>query len=474
MSDGITRWFASAILLVALFSGTARAEGWAVHEWGTFTVLQDELGRELTGVNIDDEPVPRFVHNLSRFLLNPAFLSNKHWRYRQKGAPSTHPLVTMRLETPVIYFHPPRDAKLPASIDVSVQFNGGWLTEFYPFAEVDAPGLQSGRFEFGELKPSTKSTLTWSGLKVGTERDGPQTDWSVWLTPRQVKCAWVTNRANESERYLFYRGVANLRAPLRVTTDRDEQLLRVYGNFSHWLSKDAQVLVPDAWLVHVQEDGRTAYRRLGALRATTNDDALLAATPSVFQARDYASDNLAKLKAMMHEALIAEGLHADEATAMLNTWQRAYFTSPGLRVFYVVPDAWTDAVLPLKVSIDADVQRAMIGRIELITPEHREHLRKIAEGPKPDPRWVDRIPRGPNADKFFAGRADFGDLGVEIPADYQHYLALGRFRNALVVAAEREQKKPTSLTAFIDAYGLHPYRWPSKKNEGDGSRAQAK
>ena len=135
MSDGITRWFASAILLVALFSGTARAEGWAVHEWGTFTVLQDELGRELTGVNIDDEPVPRFVHNPSRFLLNPAFLSNKHWRYRQKGAPSTHPLVTMRLETPVIYFHPPRDAKLPASIDVSVQFNGGWLTEFYPFAE---------------------------------------------------------------------------------------------------------------------------------------------------------------------------------------------------------------------------------------------------------------------------------------------------------------------------------------------------
>src|SRR5688500_17461216 len=35
------------------------------HEWGTFTVLQDEEGQPLGGINTDDEPVPDFVHNTS-------------------------------------------------------------------------------------------------------------------------------------------------------------------------------------------------------------------------------------------------------------------------------------------------------------------------------------------------------------------------------------------------------------------------
>ena len=35
-------------------------------------------------------------------------LSNPHWRYKMKGAPRHHPEVTMRLETPVIYFYPPK------------------------------------------------------------------------------------------------------------------------------------------------------------------------------------------------------------------------------------------------------------------------------------------------------------------------------------------------------------------------------
>ena len=31
-----------------------------VHEWGTFTALQNERGEQLGGINIDDEPVPKF------------------------------------------------------------------------------------------------------------------------------------------------------------------------------------------------------------------------------------------------------------------------------------------------------------------------------------------------------------------------------------------------------------------------------
>lgn len=53
-----------------------------VHEWGTFTSLQDERGRELAGINTDDEPVPQFVHNLNPFLLSQPVLSSLHWQYR--------------------------------------------------------------------------------------------------------------------------------------------------------------------------------------------------------------------------------------------------------------------------------------------------------------------------------------------------------------------------------------------------------
>ena len=35
----------------------AAPSGIVVHEWGTFTSLQDELGRAIGGINTDDEPV---------------------------------------------------------------------------------------------------------------------------------------------------------------------------------------------------------------------------------------------------------------------------------------------------------------------------------------------------------------------------------------------------------------------------------
>jgi hypothetical protein len=163
----------------------------------------------------------------------------------------------------------------------------------------------------------------------------------------------------------------------------------------------------------------------------------------------------------MHAALVADGLFADEATAMLETWRRAYFHSPGLRVFYVVPRAWTDHTLPLELSAPAQIERVMVGRIELISPEQREGLAKLASGPKTNANWLQQVYVSPNANRFFEGRADFGDLGVKIPPDYQTYLDLGRFRNALVIDAEHKQPTET-LRTFIDTYGLWLFRPDNK------------
>ena len=50
---------------------------------------------------------------------------------------------------------------------------------------------------------------------------------------------------------------------------------------------------------------------------------------------------------------------------MLNTWKASYFQKAGLRVFYIVPRAWTDYFLPLEFSVPARVNRVIVGRIDL-------------------------------------------------------------------------------------------------------------
>ena len=44
-----------------------------------------------------------------------------------------------------------------------------------------------------------------------------ETSSRTWLAPRNVDAAIVTTKEGESEKYLFYRGVANRQAPLRVS-----------------------------------------------------------------------------------------------------------------------------------------------------------------------------------------------------------------------------------------------------------------
>lgn len=434
-----------------------------VHEWGTFTALQNESGDALPGINIDDEPLPAFCHNLHPWALVPANATRQ--RVDMKGVPERHPWVTLRLETPVLYFHP-SEGSAPFSIDVGVQFRGGWLTEFYPHAQPDEPGLSRNQFNFGPITPDTVGALAWRHVEVGVDRIGPQTNEHVWLAPRAVSSAPVTvppqtpmGREPESEQFLFYRGVGNRPAPLRVSENLADHRLRIRGQCADVLLGGGQPLrIGALWLVHIRRDGAVAYRALDPVTVTTDTDSILATTDSAFAAGDYSTGHLDDLRSKVHDALTAEGLNADEATAMLETWKRAYFQSPGLRLFLLVPRAWTDAVLPLTLSRPAEIKRVMMGRIELVSDEQRQLLRKLATSSSPiDTAWLDRLGDSPAAERFRQGRSNFGDLGVRIPDDYQTYLDLGRFRNALVLAEQRVHPAP-ALTEFINAYGLYAYQ----------------
>ena len=83
----------------------------------------------------------------------------------------------------------------------------------------------------------------------------------------------------------------------------------------------------------------------------------------------------------MHDMLVKQGLYDKEATAILDTWNRAYFESPGLRLFYILPQALVDQRMPLTLSVDADVARAMVARVELISPEQRSLIEQLKRSP---------------------------------------------------------------------------------------------
>jgi hypothetical protein len=339
-------------LIAILSAGNLLAEPLVVHEWGTFTVLQDENGNAIPGINIDDEPVPGFVHRVGSLILSPAVA-----RLASKAPlPHCHRDVVMRLETPVVYFYPPNGGA--AVVDVEVDFPSGWITEYYPDAAVSAPGLKEGR-----IRQEETGTLVWKDLRVGGRADGPRTDSHVWKTPREVDAASVQTPQGEAERYLFYRGVANLEAPVRVSRDGDA--LKMTG--------ETRV----GWLADFRGDGTVAFTKAGP------------EMPATFE--DYSKKNLERLRSEMRDELIAEGLFPKEAEAMLKTWEDSYFQSRGLRLFYMVPREWTDRHLPLRISGDTKITRAMIGRIELVTPEQRKTLERLVNMPKVSP---DNLPGG--------------------------------------------------------------------------------
>jgi hypothetical protein len=416
------KFFGVVVCIVCFIARAASAQNrLVVHEWGTFTSFQDESGRALHHINTDDEPVPDFVHQLGReFEFRPTEMPPR----LSQGAPHAHPQVTMRLETPVLYFHLPESAK-PMTVDVAVEFHGGWLTQYYPAAAARVDGNPVVALHFPVMTTQSVGKLIWNGVKVGGEGEGPITEQKVWLAPRNVNAANVLSK-DERERFLFYRGVGGIDAPLKVARSSDGKTLEI--NQQGALSEGMNIR--QLWLADIKPDGAVAFRTVTLAAGST---------PATFAPEDYAIANLPRLRGSMHEALVKEGLFADEADALLNTWELSYFQSPGLRLFFLVPEVWTNSVLPLKLSVDADVKRIMVGRIELVTPHQRELLEKIAGAPLPNLAPVTQAMqslRKSNIEKYNAlasGRGNPDELGVEVPDSYRDFLALGRFRTALLL-----------------------------------------
>ena len=421
-----------------------------VHEWGTFTALQDEGGRPIGGINTDDEPLPNFVHDLRSLVARPTEAPSVLF----KGVPRCDRDILVRLETPVIYFHLPAGAK-PIRLNLDVTFHGGWLTQYYPDAKATAPG--SNRTPTTSALSRKKPKALSPGRICPSETKRPDRDHRCTRLARAPRGACRRRRHRQRDRAvsLLPRRRAH-RAPVAVarTTMND---LRI--------STSLQQPVQGVWLLDVRPDGTSALRDLG--QTLSQESSII--TPAAFRANDYRPENIQLIRGQLRNAIVKQGLYDDEAEALLNTWEVSYFRRPGMRLFFMVPAEWTNRVLPLHLSVPSDVVRTMIGRIEIVTPQERSLLARISAGPISAPaQWLNAsLQKAAGGENYYReewymkllnGESTFQNLRLDVPADYRAYLQLGRFRNAL--ALDEQKLRPSdNLARFIQNYQLAPSRW---------------
>ena len=324
--------------------------------------------------------------------------------------------------------------------------------------------------------------MTWTDIRLGDDGEGPTTLERVWLAPRNVRAAQVTV-GTESERFLFYRGVGHRDAPLRIvrqSANEQLQLRSPLANSSGFVN--GGIKVSRLWLVEITADGKCAFRRLPGFAMNGLADQFLQSTPGTFSDAEFSKQNLKALRATMQTSLVEQGLFDDEAAALLNTWESAYFQSPGLRLFFLLPQSWTDNILPVKLSVPAQVTRVMVGRIELVTPRHRQLIQKIVQSPLVDlvkvvqSMWKLQTSESETDHESFkalaSGRGNSGDLGVPVPENYQAFLDLGRFRTSLLLSHQQALRKTSNraldhflLEIYAPGHGVEAQRREKQQRE---------
>ncbi|MGE0615975.1 MAG: hypothetical protein AB7P04_10055, partial [Bacteriovoracia bacterium] len=276
--------------------------------------------------------------------------------------------VTQKMETPVIYFY----ADQPLRTAVTVQFPQGVITETFPAPTFtyprrdSAPVLANGiaRFDVEVLAP--RETAPLPSVEAG----------NIYGHARNVPMANLVRTNQEVEKFIFYRGLGRFQPRLVITSDRDN--LRIAGRLDD--------LPGSAFLVHVDEKGHGQMVRLGRSLDQTIPGALIRRLKDHEDARR-SRDILAGAQARgaLISALAREGLTADEATAMVATWEHGYLKVPGLRLLYTLPRKEVDMILPLRVSPTPDfLVRAFVGRIEILLESEEDRIFKDAMGMRED------------------------------------------------------------------------------------------
>ena len=302
-----------------------------VHEWGTFTSVRNKDGQAVLWRPLSFESdLPSFVYSVD---------AGKSWKGNWNGNlryPSkSSRAVTVRMETPVLYFY----AKQEMDATVKVGFSGGTITEWYPQASTTGDGVDWGKLK---ITPDLRVELAHDA-KANHYYAARETDAAVLAVPGE--------KTTQYEKFLFYRGVGDFSLPVSLSIQGDRVVIR-----------------------NRSREGATRAilfeNRLGQIGFSVND---LGPGETVVE-RPALGKNIADLRQELKAMLVADGLFQREADAMLNTWHDSWFEE-GLRIFYLMPRKDTDAILPLAIDPQpTSLVRVLVGRTELITPEEEKNV----------------------------------------------------------------------------------------------------
>ncbi len=301
-----------ALLACSLFAGglSGPPEDVVVHEWGTFTSIAGPDGNALEWIPLSGPPdLPSFVYH-----------------FQTKSSM----LGTVRMETPVLYFYSAKET----DVSVKVGFPSGTITEWYPAAY-----QRPAEIAWPEVKilPAIKGDL---------RNDGGNSHYYAARNTQAATLQLSSGGVAQQERFLFYRGVAKFQPPLAVTLVNNQVVVR-----------NRIEDPPGAIILFENQGGRIGYR----LAHLTGSEIALE--------RPELGADIGSLRSELERLLVANGLFADEAHAMVETWRDSWFEE-GARVFYILPRSAVDSILPLTISPKpARIERTFVGRIEVITPE---------------------------------------------------------------------------------------------------------
>jgi len=360
--------------------------GFVTHEWGTFTSVQGGDGVLLDWRPLKSSQLPKFVYDWQHPGLKRQAVG--------AGSPFTKAgLITLqRMETPVIYFY----SKNKQNVDVTVDFPKGTITEWYPQATKIGPSVTPASpaivkldqyahkvgakptFTFASFTstPSTpQSRAQWGHIEILPTKQGADAAASLlfdksgshYFAARETDANYLemsslnpTTPIPEHEKFIFYRGAGNFPTPLRVTM----------ANNTVSVANTGTERLTHLFLLGLEN-------RAGQFKQI---DQLEPGETKTFQINtaDYA-EPVQKLSARlgknMAESLVSEGLYQREAIAMVNTWKDSWFEEDGLRVLYILPRAWTDSTLPLRIDpAPHELVRVMVGRAEVLTPAREQKI----------------------------------------------------------------------------------------------------
>jgi len=343
--------------------------GYTVHEWGTFTSVFGSDGTMLAGLEVEEERLPPFVYahdGMNGLRQLPSGPQSAAFSFAMmKGFQRPLHNVTVKMETPVLYFYAPE--KIDARVRVG--FNGGSISQWYPArsgGETPPPIGQvagvykHGAIDFGE-KPY-RGSVEW---EFTIEPRGPNTDFDVmkahetstWIHPRAPRSDVIRTANGESDTFLFYRGVGNFELPITFRVSDDDKL-----------TIDAEETIPYLLIVEILH-GKIRILSEGAVTHRVSID--LANSVELAPMNEMRLGIYSGLK----EALVDAGLFEEEAAAMLRTWWTSYFGRDGIRAFWVVPRNFTDKVLPIRLDpAPENLQRVLLGRSEILTPKFESGL----------------------------------------------------------------------------------------------------